>query len=293
MSKSFEVLVTGATGQQGGAVARRLLKEGHCVRAFTRNPDSPAAKELERLGVELAKGNFDDLASVKRAAEGVDAVFAMATPFEVGVEMEIRQGITLVDAVKAAGVEHLIYSSVASSDQNTGIPHFDSKYKIEQHIQSFEIPYTIIGPVYFFENVFSPWSGLDLKEGTLSQPMPAGRILQQVALDDIAGFAALVLENREQFLGKRIDIASDELTFPRLAEILSTVLGRKIQYTSFPVDSLREQGNEDFALMYEWFDRVEYSVDIEALRRDYPEVGWHTFEEWAKNQNWKVLEQAA
>jgi uncharacterized protein YbjT (DUF2867 family) len=123
--------------------------------------------------------------------------------------------------------------------------------------------------------------------------MPVGRTLQQVALDDIAGFAALALENREQFLGKRIDIASDELTFARLAEILSTVLGREIQYMPFPVDNLREQGNEDFALMYEWFDRVEYSVDIEALRRDYPEVGWHTFEEWAKTQNWKALEQAA
>lgn len=292
MSKSFEVLVTGATGQQGGAVARRLLKEGHCVRAFTRKPDSPAAKELERLGVELAMGNFDDLASIKRAAEGVDAVFAMATPFEVGIEMETRQGITLVDAVKAAGVEHLIYSSVASGDQNTGIPHFDSKYKIEQHIQSFEIPYTIIGPVYFFENTFAPWSGLDIKEGTLAQPMPVGRKLQQVALDDIAGFANLVLENREQFLGKRIDIASDELTFPRLAEILSTVLSREIQYMPFPVDNLREQ-NADFATMYEWFDRVGYSVDIETLRRDYPEVGWHTFEEWAKTQNWKALEQAA
>ena len=292
MPESFEILVTGATGQQGGAVARRLLKKGHHVRAFTRKADSPAAKELERLGAKLAIGNFDDPASIERAADGVDAVYAMATPFEAGIEIEARQGITLVDAVKAAGVEHLIYSSVASGDQNTGIPHFDSKYKIEQHIQSLDIPYTIIAPVYFFENLFSPWSGLDLKEGTLAQPMPIGRTLQQVALDDIAGFAALVLEDRERFLGKRIDIASEELTFPRLAEILSTVLGREIQYMPFPVDNLREQ-NEDFALMYKWFDRVGYSVDMETLRRDYPEVGWHTFEEWAKTQNWKALEQAA
>ncbi len=134
MSESFTVLVTGATGQQGGAVARILLKRGHRVRGFTRRANSPAARQLERLGAELAIGNFDDPASIERAAVGVDAVYAMATPYEAGVEVETRQGITLVDAVKAAGVEHLIYSSVASADQNTGIPHFDSKYKIEQHI---------------------------------------------------------------------------------------------------------------------------------------------------------------
>ncbi len=292
MSESFTVLVTGATGQQGGAVARILLKKGHRVRAFTRKSDSPAARQLERLGVELAMGNFDDRASIDRAAEGVDAVYAMATSYEAGTEAETRQGITLVDAVKAADVGHLIYSSVASADQNTGIPHFDSKYKIEQHIRSIDIPHTIIGPVYFFENIFAPWAGLDVKEGTLAQAMPAGRALQQVALEDIAGFAALVLENRERFLGKRIDIASDELTFPRVAEILSTVLESKIQYAEFPLEDLRAQ-NEDFAIMYEWFDQVGYSVDINALHRDYPEVGWHTYEEWAKAQNWKRLEQAA
>jgi uncharacterized protein YbjT (DUF2867 family) len=292
MSESFTVLVTGATGQQGGAVARLLLKRGHRVRGFTRKADSPAARQLERLGAELAIGSFDDSASIERAAEGVDAVYAMATPYEAGVEVETRQGITVVDAVKAAGVEYLLYSSVASADQNTGIPHFDSKYKIEQHIQSLDIPYTIIGPVFFFENLFSPWVSLDLQEGTLAQPLPAGRTLQQVALEDIAGFAALVLENREQFLGKRIDIASDELTFPGVAEILSTILGSKIEYTEFPLENLRAQ-NEDGAIMYEWFDRVGYSVDIEALRRDYPEVGWHTYEEWAKAQDWSRLEEAA
>lgn len=284
------VLVTGATGQQGGAVARILLEKGHRVRAFTRKSDSPAAQELERLGAELAIGNFDDPASIEQAARGVDAVYVMATPFEAGMEAEIRQGITVVDAVKAAGVEHLIYSSVASADQDTGIPHFESKYKIEEHVKSLDIPHTIIGPVYFFENIFAPWAGLDVKEGKLAQPLPAGRALQQLTLQDLAGFAALALENRDRFLGKRIEIASEELTFPRVTEILSTVLGQKIQYAEFPVEVMRAQ-NEDFAAMYEWFDQVGYSVDIDALHRDYPEVGWHTYEEWAKAQDWSKLEQ--
>lgn len=288
MSKSLSVLVTGATGKQGGALARLLLKRGHRVRALTRKTESPAARELERLGAELATGSFDDRAALERAAQKVDAVFAMATPFEGGTEVETRQGITVADTVKAAGVKHLLYASVASADRNTGIPHFDSKYKIEQHVKALGIPYTIIGPVFFMENLISPWWLPGLKEGKLAMALPASRKLQQVALADIAGFVVLALERREQFLGKRVDIASDELTGARAVEAISRLSGRKIEYVELPLAQVRAW-SEDFAKMFEWFDQVGYSADIAALRKDYPEVGWQTFEGWAKAQDWNVL----
>ncbi len=214
MSNMLTVLVTGATGKQGGAVARLLLKKGHRVRALTRKPDSLAAQELKRLGVELATGNFEDRASVERAANSADAVFAMSTR-EAGSEIEIRQGITVADAAKVAGTRHLVFTSVGSADRRTGIPHFESKYKVEQHIQSLAIPHTIIGPVFFMENLLSPWWLPGLQEGKLAMALPASRGLQQVALDDIAGFAVLAMERREQFLGKRFDFASDKVTGPR------------------------------------------------------------------------------
>lgn len=288
MSKSLSVLVTGATGKQGGALARLLLKRGHRVRALTRKTESPAARELERLGAELATGSFDDRAALERAAQKVDSVFAMATPFEGGTEVETGQGIAVADIAKAAGVKHLLYASVASADRNTGIPHFDSKYKIEQHIKALGIPYTIIGPVFFMENLISPWWLPGLKEGKLAMALPASRKLQQVALADIAGFAALALERREQFLGKRVDIASDELTGARAVEAISRLSGRKIEYVELPLAQVRAW-SEDFAKMFEWFDQVGYSADIAALRRDYPEVGWQTFEGWAKARDWNVL----
>jgi uncharacterized protein YbjT (DUF2867 family) len=122
--------------------------------------------------------------------------------------------------------------------------------------------------------------------------LPASRGLQQVALDDIAGFAVLAMERREQFLGKRFDIASDEVTGSQAAEIISRVSGRKIEYVEVPIAQLRA-ANEDYAKMFEWFDRVGYSADVARLRREYPEVGWHTFEQWAKEQSWGVLKQAA
>src|SRR6201998_4185199 len=130
MSQSKLVLVTGATGKQGGAVVEALLSRGHQVRALTRNSVSPAAKRLREHGVEIAVGDFTDHDSLVRAARGTDAVYAMSTPYEQGAEKEKAQGLTNTDAVEAAGVAHFIYSSVASADRATGIQHFDGKYAV-------------------------------------------------------------------------------------------------------------------------------------------------------------------
>ena len=290
-SAKRSVLITGATGNQGGALARVLLRKGHLVHALTRRTDSPAAQELEDLGAELMAGDFDDAASLERAAKGMDTVFALSTFFEAGVEAETRQGINVADAAKAAGVKHLIYSSVSDADRNTGVPHFDSKYEVEKHIEGLGIPYTIVAPVFFMENLLSPLSLPALQQGSLAIPMPADRKLQQVALSDLGEFDASVVEERERFLGKRVNIASDEFTGAEAAEILSRVAGRDIRFSQIPIEQVGET-SEDFALMYEWFDRVGYSADIPSLRRDRPEVGWHTFEDWAKGQDWSVLDSS-
>ena len=147
MSDFLSVLVSGATGQQGGALAWVLLDNGHRVRAFVRRPDSQEAKELERLGAELAEGDFEEPSTIEQAARGMDAVYVVATPFEAGMEAETRHGIAAADAAKTAGVGHLVYSSVGGADQDTGIPHFDSKREVEEHIEGLGIPYTIVAPV--------------------------------------------------------------------------------------------------------------------------------------------------
>src|SRR5882672_2855851 len=157
MNQSKIVLVSGATGKQGGAVVEALLTRGHQVRALTRNAASPAANRLRQQGVEIAVGDFTDHDALVRAARGVDAVYAMSTPYEQGAETETAQGMTITDAAKAAGVAHLIYSSVASANRATGMPHFDSKYAVEKHLQASGIPYTIVAPVFFMENLLQPW----------------------------------------------------------------------------------------------------------------------------------------
>ena len=289
MSKQLTVLVIGATGQQGGSVARQLLDKGHHVRAFTRNADSSASRQIESLGAELAVGDTEDRESVSRAAVGVDAVYAMTSFFESGLEAEVRQGRAIADAVKAADVEHFLYASVGNADQSTGIPHFDSKYEIEKHIKQLGIPHTIVAPVFFSENLLSPWTLPGLIQGTLALPVPPDRPVQQISVQDISSFVSVVLENPALFLGQRIDIASAELTGKRVAEIVSTASGHQIDYSQVPIAEAYKM-SEDAAKMYEWFDASGYSADIETLRRDYPETGWHTFEEWAEAQDWSILD---
>ncbi|HZA45017.1 MAG TPA: NmrA/HSCARG family protein [Rubrobacter sp.] len=289
MSDSLSVLVSGATGQQGGALARVLLEKGHRVRAFVRRPDSPEAKELERLGAELTEGDLEEPSTIEGAARGMDAVFVVATPFEAGMEAETRHGIAAADAAKTAGVGHLVYSSVANANKDTGIPHFDSKREVEEHIEGLGIPYTIVAPVYFMDNLLAPWTLPQLKEGSLPMALPSSRPLKQIALSDIAAFTRVVLENREEFEGRRVDIASDELAGEVVAEVLTRVTGREIHYVELPLEQVRQAMGEDGARMFEWFDQVGYSVDIATLRREHPEVGWHTFEEWATGQEWSAL----
>ena len=140
------ILVTGATGQQGGSLARLLLQKKHKVYALTRNTQSSAAQGLRNKGANIVKGDLDDSDSLERAVKDVQSIFLMGTPFEDGTEGEIRRGKLMADIAKENKVEHLVYSSVANANKNTGIPHFESKYKVEQHIKNLGIPYTIIGP---------------------------------------------------------------------------------------------------------------------------------------------------
>src|SRR5258707_13805979 len=139
MTQSKLVLVTGATGKQGGACVEALLNRGHQVRALTRNPASPAANRLRERGVDIAVGDFTDRNSLVRAAHGADAVYAMSTPYEQGSEQEIAQGITVTDAARAVRIAHFVYSSVASANRGTGVEHFDGKYSDEKHIQESDV----------------------------------------------------------------------------------------------------------------------------------------------------------
>ena len=281
-----KILVTGATGQQGGALARLLLQKKHEVYALIRGTksESPKAQNLRNQGAKLVEGDLDKPDLLEQVMNGIDSVFLMGTFIEGGTESETRRGKMMVDIAKEKKIEHIVYSSVVNADKNTGIPHFESKYKVEQHIKNSGIPYTIIGPTSFMDNLLS-YSLAGLQQGKLALPLSPSRILQQSAVENIVEFFALALERRNSFIGKRIDIASDEITGEQAAKVLSNELGRKIRYEQVPMEQIR-QASEDLAVMYEWFERIGTGVDVAALHKQYPEVNWLTFKDWVKSQNW-------
>jgi len=285
MPKKLTVLVTGATGKQGGHLVSELLARDYSIRALTRKPESPAAQALAQRGVTIVEGDFEDQGTLENAARGVDTVFAMSTPFGTDAATEAREGINVVRATSAVGVKHLVYSSVAGADRATGIPHFDSKFEVEKEIRQSGVPFTIVAPVFFMENFLADWMAPGIAKGSLSMALPATRRLQMIAVADIAQFTALVIARRDPFLGQRIDIASDELTPVRAAATISEVSGRHVAYVALSLDTLR-QYSDDQARMLEWFDRVGYDADILGLRSQYPEVAWHRFSSWARDQHW-------
>lgn len=285
------ILVTGATGQQGGAVVDALLNGGYDVSAMTRNPDSEKVKALAARGVDIVTGDMDDRESLTEAFRGFDSVFLMGTPYEAGVERETAQGFNAVDAAREAGISHLVYTSVADADRNTGVPHFDSKQRVEDHLKESGVPYTIIAPAYFFDNALSPFSLPGLQDGAFALAMPADRSLQGVSVKNIGELAALAFEIPDRFFGKRINLAGDDLNGSGYAEAISSASGRSIGYFEVPMEQIREM-SEDWALMYEWFISTGYSADIEGLKSEYPEVAWESFSEWAGRQDWSVLDKS-
>lgn len=274
------VLVTGVTGKQGGAVARHLLDKGFSVRGMTRKPESNPAMELSSLGAEIVQGNLDDATSLEAAVRGAWGVFAVQTMAEVGVEGEVEQGIRLAQIARAEGVEHYVYSSVASAQHRTGIPHFESKWQIEQSVRSLGFAgYTILRPVFFMENLISPWV---LQGDTLVVPLAPTTVVQMIAVDDIGKFGALAFERARQLNREEIDIAGDASTMPGAAEVLSKALGRKISYSRAPIEPVR-QSNPDMAMMFEWFEEVGYNVDIAGLEAKYG-IQMMKLGEWAQQR---------
>jgi uncharacterized protein YbjT (DUF2867 family) len=275
------ILVTGATGQQGGAVARALLAKGQKVRVMTRHPEKAAS--LAQAGAEIVQGDLTNQANLQLALRGVHGVFAMSTPFEAGMETEIRQGIMLADAAKQAGIAHYVYTSVGSANRNTGIPHFDSKWKVEQHIQQIGLPATILRPVWFMEN-FTTFAKPSA-EGVLMLPMKPAKKLAMVALKDIGEFGAAAFLRPNDFLGQAIDLAGDELTMPETAALLTKAMGRPIRFQEFPIDQAEAAMGHDLATMFRWFNEIGYAINIPGLKQQFG-IPLTTFAEWIKTMDW-------
>jgi uncharacterized protein YbjT (DUF2867 family) len=266
MTNDRTILITGVTGQQGGAVARALKGTGFHLRGLTRKPDGKEAAAPARHGVEVVKGDLDDEASLRRALVGAWGVFGVQNTAEAGVEREEVQGKRLATLARDAGVEHYVYTSVGSAHKKTGVPHFDNKWRIEETVRGLRFPsHVILRPVFFMENLLAPFS---LQGSTLAWALGPGTKLQMIAVDDIGWFGARAFTHAAALNRREIDLAGDVRTMRETVEILTEALGRPIAFAQTPIEQVRQYSKE-MALMLEWFDRVGYSADIAGLEREF------------------------
>jgi uncharacterized protein YbjT (DUF2867 family) len=278
--KKSTILVTGATGHQGGAALRHLQEKGLSVRALTRDPAKPAAHALVGHGTEVIRGDLNDQASLSRALDGVEGVYSVQS-LEQGVAAEVQQGINLADAAKRTRIDLFVYSSVAAADQKTGIPHFDSKFQIEEHIRGTGMPYAILRPAFFMEN----WLGMreQIEGGVLAMPIAPDTRLQMIAVDDIGEFVALAFQRPGHWKGRAVDLAGDELSMAELAQAFSRMSGREVRYQQTPWDVYEQKAGPEITRMYHWMEKIGFHIDIGAVRQEHKKL--ISFDRWL-NSNW-------
>jgi len=280
------VLVTGATGRQGGAVIRHMLPKGWKLKALTRNPDGREAQALARQGVEVVQGDLEDADSIARAALGVYGIYSVQDFWAVGAKREVQQGKNVADAAKKADIKHFVYSSVGGAERKTKIPHWESKWEVENYIRELGLPATVIRPVSFMETYYIDQVEIGILKGKLADPIRRNKPYQTIATDDIGAFVALAFERPSEFIGKALEIAGSELTNVEAAQVFSRVLGKPVKFQRIPLPLVRLLLGKEFHEMFRWFNNTGYRADIPALRRAYPEVHLHTLEEWLRMEGW-------
>ncbi len=281
------ILVAGATGRIGGAVIKTLLKNNVPVKALSRTPDSIAAQRLESQGITVVKGDMADTASLVKAIEGCYGVFSLQNYFEYGGDKEVQFGKNMADAAKKANISHFIFSSIASVDKDTKVPHFETKYTIEKYIREIGLNATILRPVKFMENYYILQVYKGILGGKLFDAIKGDKAHQLIALDDIGAYAYDAYSNPNKYMGKTIEIAGEEMKNDHVAATISEVFGHPVKFKNLPMFGAKMFMDKEVYIMYKWFNEKGYSVDIEGNKKNYPNVKITSFRQWLINENWQ------
>jgi uncharacterized protein YbjT (DUF2867 family) len=287
MTESKTVLVTGATGRFG-KIAEKLIERGHRVQAGTRDPESAAAERLAALGAEPVRADFDDPDSLAAAASGADAVFASGTAHHAGPQGEELHGRNLAEAIAATDVPHVVFVSGDGAAADSPLPLFQAKWRVEAAIGATGVAHTILAPTYLMENLFNPWNLASLRAGIYPSPIAIDRPLQQAAVADLLDLAVLAIERPDELAGRRIAIASDELTGEQAAAAISELIPRTLEAGPPP-----EELPPPVGFLFAWLESTGHRVDVEALHGEFPEIAWHGYGAWAAEQRERFRELCA
>lgn len=285
MKNSKKVLITGITGQQGGALARHLLNQKVKLFGLTRNKNSEKSKALTSKGVSIIESDLDNPSSYESHLDNMDAVFLVQS-FEQGKENEIIQGKKFIDRVKSKNVKHFIYSSVLGADLETGVPHFESKFELENHIKSSGIEYTILRPASFNENFLNPEITKRLEKGKLVMPLNKSVTQQFISTDDVGKIAAKVITNPKVYKNKVLSLATDEKQITEVAKLFGAAMNKEIKYQKLPGLITRLIMGKDLYKMFKYMNKNDFVVlkDIEPIKQEFEGLG--NLENWI-NDNFK------
>lgn len=282
------ILVTGATGGQGGSVARHLLKTmKYRVRALTRNPDSPKAIELRKLGAEIVKGDLAERDSLQRAIEGCYGVFGV-TNFWEHFHKEYDHGMNLIEAVKNSTVQHFVFhtlpSAIKISHGQFQVPHMDIKAELEEYTRILKIPTTFVHVSFYYENFltfFPPQPGDD---GNWHIALPQGDTkLAGVSVADIGGVVSEIFNSPARLKGSVVGVVGEDITLEQYAAVMAEVLKRPYVYDYVPYQTYATfpfPGATELANMFE-FNRLyipDRKSDLEFSKKLYPTI--RTFRQW-------------
>ena len=259
MTSKKIILVTGATGAQGGSVAKALLNENKfAVRILTRNAKSPKAIALQEAGAEIAEGDLDDIQSLLPAMKDVYGVFGV-TSFWEHYEKEYQHGKNLVDAVYESGIEHFVYRNLPNYKQLRGcklsVPHCDLKAELEEYTKSLKIPVTFMRIAFYYENFLSFFPLQKDENDNFFFGFPQGDTkLSVVTVEDMGGVVAPVFNHPEEYIGRVVGVVGEDLSCNEYAAILSKVLKQNVYYKYIPRDvyaGFGFPGAEELANMFE------------------------------------------
>jgi uncharacterized protein YbjT (DUF2867 family) len=279
------IVVTGATGLQGGAVTWHLLKEGWRVRALTRNPESKKAQALAALGAEVVQVDLNDVASLRPAFEGAYGVYSVQNPFIGGPEAEVRQGKNVADVAKERGVQHIVYGSAGTGRKGTGVPSWETKLQVEDHMKELELPLTILRPMAFMEVMtekkFYPAVGAWHIMPTL---MGQSRSVGWLCTDDLGAIAAKAFADPKRFVGQELALASDVQSLEQCREIYREVLGKEPGRFPMPLWLFKRFGfmGRDLTTMWRWLRTGDIALDTAPTREIHPEA--LTVRKWLSRQ---------
>ena len=291
------ILVTGATGAQGGSVARFLLERGRfAVRALTRNPDSPAAQALAAAGAEVVRGDLDDVESVKAAVAGCYGVFGL-TNFWEHFGKELEHGNNLIDAVAASDVQHFVLSTLPSYHALSGgeltVPHCDMKAVLESRTRELGLPATFVHVAFYYENFATYFPPQPQEDGSFAFGFPQGDTpLAAVSVADVGGVVAGIFEQRDRFLGQKVGVVGDDLPVAAYADSMSRGTGRRIAYGHVPREVFAAfpfPGAEELANMFDTQRRFipQRTADVTISRELHP--GMRTFDGWMSQEGAALL----